>query len=124
MASGNMSVPIGTDDIEMHNQQRLDTGDDCYRNVVTSIEPASRIRIDPMASRLALAVRELRAWLGTIITASLCGAFMVTFGAQIARVDGISMAPTLEGGDRLIVNKLLYRFRPPQHRRRRHAPGT
>jgi len=38
----------------------------------------------------------------------------VTFGFQVARVEGLSMAPTLEDQDRLIVNKLAYRLHDPQ----------
>jgi signal peptidase I len=37
-----------------------------------------------------------------------------TFGIQLARVDGFSMAPTLEDQDRLIVNKLVYEFSDPR----------
>ena len=39
---------------------------------------------------------------------------IVTFGFQVARVEGQSMAPTLEDQDRLIVNKLVYRLHPPR----------
>ncbi|MEE2610534.1 MAG: signal peptidase I, partial [Acidobacteriota bacterium] len=38
---------------------------------------------------------------------------MVTFGFQVARVEGQSMAPTLIDQDRLIVNKLIYRLTEP-----------
>jgi signal peptidase I len=39
---------------------------------------------------------------------------IVTFGFQVARVEGLSMAPTLADQDRLIVNKLTYRLGPPR----------
>lgn len=39
---------------------------------------------------------------------------IVTFGFQVARVEGQSMAPTLEDQDRLIVNKLIYRLADPR----------
>ena len=39
---------------------------------------------------------------------------IVTFGFQVARVEGMSMAPTLEDQDRLIVNKLIYRLSSPR----------
>jgi signal peptidase I len=39
---------------------------------------------------------------------------IVTFGFQVARVEGHSMAPTLEDQDRLIVNKLVYRISDPR----------
>jgi signal peptidase I len=38
----------------------------------------------------------------------------VTFGFQVARVDGESMTPTLEDHDRLIVNKLVYQWTEPK----------
>jgi len=51
------------------------------------------------------------AWLKRLTSAGV-GAFLIgTFGMQIARVEGKSMAPTLEDQDRLLVNKLVYRFR-------------
>jgi signal peptidase I len=40
--------------------------------------------------------------------------FLGTFGLQVTRVDGLSMAPTLEDHDRLIVNKLVYQLESPQ----------
>jgi signal peptidase I len=43
----------------------------------------------------------------------LSGALLiVTFVFQVARVDGLSMEPTLKGHDRLIVNRLTYRGVP------------
>jgi signal peptidase I len=36
--------------------------------------------------------------------------FLVTFVAQAFRVQGTSMQPLLEDGERIVVNKLLYRF--------------
>jgi signal peptidase I len=40
--------------------------------------------------------------------------FLVTFVAQAFRVQGTSMQPLLEDGERIVVNKLLYRFHPIQ----------
>jgi len=37
-----------------------------------------------------------------------------TFGFQVVRVDGFSMAPTLEDHDELIVDKLTYEFGDPR----------
>jgi signal peptidase I len=45
--------------------------------------------------------------------AAVDAVFVVTFGFQAVRVDGFSMAPTLEDRDRLIVNKLVYEFGDP-----------
>ena len=50
------------------------------------------------------------AWLKTFASAAVYATLIVTFGFQVARVEGKSMEPTLEDQDRLIVNKALYRF--------------
>jgi signal peptidase I len=47
-------------------------------------------------------------------SAAVYATLIVTFGFQVARVEGLSMAPTLEDQDRLIVNKLAYRMHAPQ----------
>jgi signal peptidase I len=56
---------------------------------------------------------ELMATLQTLLSAAVYATLIVTFGFQIARVDGLSMAPTLEDRDRLIVNKLVYEIGDP-----------
>ncbi len=38
--------------------------------------------------------------------------FLITFVAQAFRVQGTSMLPLLGDGERIIVNKFVYRFRP------------
>jgi signal peptidase I len=38
--------------------------------------------------------------------------FLITFVAQAFRVQGTSMLPLLDNGERIIVNKFIYRFRP------------
>ncbi len=38
--------------------------------------------------------------------------FLITFVAQAFRVQGTSMLPLLEDGERIVVNKFVYRFRP------------
>jgi signal peptidase I len=57
---------------------------------------------------------ELVAWFKTLVSAAVYATLIVTFGFQVARVEGQSMAPTLEDQDRLIVNKLAYRMHDPQ----------
>ena len=57
---------------------------------------------------------ELVAWFKTLVSAAVYATLIVTFGFQVARVEGESMAPTLEDQDRLIVNKLAYRLGPPR----------
>ena len=58
-------------------------------------------------------VEEVVAWLKTLASAAVYATLIVTFGFQVARVEGLSMAPTLADQDRLIVNKLAYRIGEP-----------
>ena len=58
-----------------------------------------------LSSRLA---DEFVAWVKTLASAAVYATLIVTFGFQVARVDGQSMSPTLENHDRLIVNKFAY----------------
>ena len=57
---------------------------------------------------------ELVAGVQTLFSAGVYATLIVTFGFQVARVDGLSMAPTLEDHDRLIVNKLVYEIGDPR----------
>ena len=59
---------------------------------------------------LIRAGEELVAWLKTFASAAVYATLIVTFGFQVARVEGKSMEPTLQDQDRLIVNKAIYRF--------------
>ena len=69
-------------------------------------------------ARLAAASRrvgsEIMAAARTLFSAAVYATLIVTFGFQVARVDGLSMAPTLEDHDRLIVNKLVYEIGEPR----------
>ena len=56
---------------------------------------------------------EFVAWIKTLASAAVYATLIVTFGFQVARVEGQSMAPTLIDQDRLIVNKLIYRLTEP-----------
>ena len=64
--------------------------------------------------RLARARDEVVAWCRTLVSAVVYATLIVTFVAQVARVEGQSMAPTLANEDRLIVNKLAYVLGSPQ----------
>jgi signal peptidase I len=57
---------------------------------------------------------EVLAWVKTLFSAAVYATLIVTFGFQVARVEGQSMAPTLADQDRLIVNKLAYRLADPR----------
>jgi signal peptidase I len=63
---------------------------------------------------LAQVKEELVAWVKTLMSAAVYAVLIVTFLFQVARVEGQSMAPTLEDQDRLIVNKLAYRIGEPR----------
>jgi signal peptidase I len=76
-------------------------------------QPDARLAIDGGALRMERVVEELVAWLKTLASAAVYATLIVTFGFQVARVEGHSMAPTLEDQDRLIVNKLVYRIGEP-----------
>jgi signal peptidase I len=68
----------------------------------------------PRESLWRRAGREVMAGIQTLLSAAVYATLIVTFGFQVARVDGLSMAPTLEDHDRLIVNKLVYEIGEPR----------
>jgi signal peptidase I len=68
---------------------------------------------DPLAAWKRMGA-EIVAGLQTLVSAAVYATLIVTFGFQVARVDGLSMAPTLEDHDRLIVNKLVYELGEPR----------
>jgi signal peptidase I len=80
--------------------------------------PDMRIEFDDrtavMMQRLTIWKDELIAWFKTLASAAVYATLIVTFGFQVARVEGQSMAPTLADQDRLIVNKLAYRMGEPR----------
>jgi len=69
---------------------------------------------EPWSDRWARAGRDLVSGFQTLVSAAVYATLIVTFGFQVARVDGQSMAPTLEDHDRLIVNKLVYEVGEPR----------
>ena len=77
----------------------------------TTQAEAHRPTIALAAARIG---EELVAWFKTLASAAIYATLIVTFGFQVARVEGQSMAPTLADQDRLVVNKLIYQFADPQ----------
>lgn len=57
----------------------------------------------------------LREWIEAFVKAGILALLIITFIAQSYIVEGISMHPTLEDRERLIVEKVSYRFRDPRH---------
>jgi signal peptidase I len=77
--------------------------------------PSSPIELTaPIESVWVRMVREVVTGVQTLVSAAVYATLIVTFGVQVARVDGLSMAPTLEDHDRLIVNKLVYELGEPR----------
>jgi len=76
--------------------------------------PPERLALDGTSVWLNRLGEELVAWLKTLASAAVYATLIVTFGFQVARVEGMSMAPTLQDQDRLIVNKLAYRIGDPK----------
>ena len=69
----------------------------------------------PPARRRRARLRPWRAaWelLHDLSVAVLFCFFLITFVAQAFRVQGTSMEPLLRDGDRIVVNKFIYRFQP------------
>ena len=81
---------------------------------VAAAAPDARLALDGTSLWLNRLGEELVAWLKTLASAAVYATLIVTFGFQVARVEGMSMAPTLQDQDRLIVNKLAYRLGDPQ----------
>lgn len=55
-----------------------------------------------------------REYVETVGGAVLLAVFIMVFIARAFTVDGPSMLPTLHSGERLLIDKLTYRFRDPQ----------
>ena len=72
------------------------------------------VQAPPAVDRVAMWRDEIVAWFKTLFSAAVYATLIVTFGFQVARVEGLSMAPTLEDQDRLIVNKFVYRVSAPR----------
>ena len=81
------------------------------------------IGVEPIVSDAPLVLpreRSLRApwvravWelLHDLSVAALVCFFLIAFVAQAFRVQGTSMEPLLQDGERIVVNKFVYRFRP------------
>ena len=58
---------------------------------------------------------EIKDWVKSILIAVVLACFIRYFIVELYIVDGYSMRPTLQSQERLVVNKFIYRFRPPQH---------
>jgi signal peptidase I len=66
-----------------------------------------RLRIPPVVVSTAVCLQA-------VASLAMGVALIGTFGIQLARVDGLSMAPTLEDHDGLIVDRLVYELGTPR----------
>ncbi|MBV05395.1 MAG: signal peptidase I [Acidobacteria bacterium] len=82
----------------------------------SSLEAASNptMHRSKAAALIKRLIQEVVNWFKTLASAAVYATLIVTFGFQVARVEGQSMAPTLIDQDRLIVNKLIYRLGEPR----------
>jgi signal peptidase I len=94
--------------------QSLDSAADSAVEPLPVVEPASIASSPEVARRSWRSIgTEVVAGVQTLLSAAVYATLIVTFGFQVARVDGRSMSPTLEDHDRLIVNKLAYEIGEP-----------
>ena len=78
-----------------------------------ALGPVAPAGTDAPAGRTATKVwRAGWEFLHDLSVAVLFCFFLITFVAQAFRVQGTSMEPLLEDGERIVVNKFVYRFRP------------
>jgi signal peptidase I len=75
-----------------------------------------RRRGDPVVSRLGVrrAAEISVSAFGLVLLMVMVATLVVTFFYQVAHVEGMAMAPTLQHQDRVIVNKLAYRLGDPK----------
>ncbi|MGM0419896.1 MAG: signal peptidase I [Bacillota bacterium] len=57
---------------------------------------------------------DIKEFLQSLIIAGVLAFLIITFVAQSFVVEGSSMENTLQNGERLIANKIVYRFREPE----------
>ena len=80
-----------------------------------ALAPPGEAAAEGAATRAAARGRVLRAvweFLHDLSVAVLFCFFLIAFVAQAFRVQGTSMEPLLLDGERIVVNKFIYRFQP------------
>jgi signal peptidase I len=81
---------------------------------LTRESQTARVPASTQPPRLAGGADAIVGWVRTLASAAVYATLLLTFVGQIARVDGLSMAPTLADHDRLVVNKWTYRISDPR----------
>jgi signal peptidase I len=108
-------LPTLDRDLASHRLKLGETSGEPERSPNVALPPA--VAPEPQIQtgvQLTQVKEELVAWVKTLMSAAVYAVLIVTFLFQVARVEGQSMAPTLEDQDRLIVNKLVYRIGEPR----------
>jgi signal peptidase I len=103
---------VGSATAERQTERLHSDGQTTDDGRLTTVPPDARVASS--SPRVAQVKEELVAWVKTLMSAAVYAVLIVTFLFQVARVEGQSMAPTLEDQDRLIVNKLVYRIGEPR----------
>jgi len=81
---------------------------------LSSESPATQTSTAQPPARFAGRAHAIADWSRTLASAAVYATLILTFVGQIARVDGLSMEPTLADHDRLVVNKWIYRVSEPR----------
>ena len=71
------------------------------------------IKNDEQIVMSSINVEELKSWIVSITSAVLVAVLIRYFIVELYVVDGPSMQPTLQDGERLVVNKFIYHWRDP-----------
>ncbi|MFH1753055.1 MAG: signal peptidase I, partial [Candidatus Omnitrophota bacterium] len=58
--------------------------------------------------------REIREWVESLLIAVVLALVIRTFVVQAFKIPTGSMKPTLHVGDRILVNKFIYKFQEPK----------
>jgi signal peptidase I len=104
----------GNDDSKDCEVENVDT---CSETCLASgIEPIEQEAMAEAGARPVISAEmkaEILEYVQAFAVAIVLAAFIITFIAQSFVVEGSSMEPSLHNRERLLVNKLVYRFRKP-----------
>jgi signal peptidase I len=102
-----------------HCECEVKDGNSCCETCLASgMEPLEQEAMAEAGARPLLSAEmkaEILEYVQAFAVAIVLAAFIITFIAQSFVVEGSSMEPSLHNRERLLVNKLVYRFRKPQY---------
>jgi signal peptidase I len=118
------ALPPSSDETPISDAIALEAMPQAAATAALQVEPVDLPTVTPETDVATARAARRSAWeriatevttgIQTLFSAAVYATLIVTFGFQVARVDGLSMAPTLEDHDRLIVNKLVYELGDPR----------